>query len=192
MKYGLIINNILGLEVVLINGEIVKIGGKYLDVVGYDFFGVMVGFEGLFGVVIEVMVWILCKFEMVWVVFIGFELVEDVGDCVVDIIVGGIIFVGMEMMDCFVIYVVEDFVGVGYFWDVEVLFIVEFDGLVVEVDDLCIKIIEIVEVWGVMFICVSESEEEWLVFWVGWKVVFFVVGRILLDYYCMDGMIFCV
>lgn len=99
LKYGLTANNVLGLEMVLITGEVIRLGGKHLDSEGYDLLGLMTGSEGLLGVVTEVTVRILQKPETARAVMIGFPSNEAAGRCVADIIGAGIIPGGMEMMD---------------------------------------------------------------------------------------------
>ena len=129
LKYGLTTNNLLGLEIVLIDGEIVRLGGKHLDAGSYDLMGIMTGSEGLLGVVTEVTVRILRKPSTARALLIGFAETEDAGSCVAAIIGAGIIPGGMEMMDRPAIHAAEDFVRVGYPLDVEALLIVELDGM---------------------------------------------------------------
>src|SRR6266849_3654935 len=136
LKYGLTTNNVLGIEMVLINGEVVRLGGKHLDAEGYDLLGVMTGSEGLLGVVTEVTVRILKKPATARALLVGFPSNESAGNCVARIIGAGIIPGGMEMMDKPAIHAAEDFVRVGYPLDVEALLIVELDGVPVEVDHL--------------------------------------------------------
>src|SRR5213595_424377 len=112
LKYGLTTNNLLGLEMVLIDGEIVRLGGKHLDAEGYDLMGVLTGSEGLLGVVTEVTVRILKKPPTARALLIGFGSVEDGGNCVAAIIGAGIIPGGMEMMDRPAIHAAEAFVNV--------------------------------------------------------------------------------
>src|SRR6185369_16275086 len=98
LKYGLTTNNLLGIEMVLIDGEIIRLGGKHLDAEGYDLLGVMTGSEGLLGVVTEVTVRILPKPTAARAALIGFETTEEAGNCVAGVIAAGIIPAGMEMM----------------------------------------------------------------------------------------------
>jgi len=125
LKYGMTTNNLLGCELVLMTGEIVRIGGKHLDAGGYDLLGVITGSEGLLGVVTEITVRILKKPECARAVLVGFCSSEDAGECVSKIIGAGIIPAGMEMMDAPAIHAVEQFVHAGYPLDVEALLIVE-------------------------------------------------------------------
>ncbi len=189
LKYGMTTNNVLGCEVVLMNGEVLQLGGKHLDAEGYDLLGLINGSEGLLGVVTEVTVRILQKAETQRAVLVGFPSSEDAGACVSAIIAAGIIPGGMEMMDRPAIHAVEEFVHAGYPLDVEALLIVELDGPRAEVDHLIERIEQIAKQCRSMTCRVSTSEDERLLFWAGRKAAFPAVGRISPDYFCMDGTI---
>jgi glycolate dehydrogenase FAD-linked subunit len=189
LKYGLTTNNVLGIEMVLMNGEIIRLGGKHLDAGGYDLLGIMVGSEGLLGIVTEVTVRLLRRPATARAVLVGFPSNESAGNCVAAIIAAGIIPGGMEMMDRPAIHAAEAFVKAGYPLDVEALLIVELDGVQAEVDHLIERVRAIAEAHEAMSIRVSENEQERLSFWAGRKAAFPAVGRISPDYYCMDGTI---
>ncbi|PVB63126.1 FAD-linked oxidase C-terminal domain-containing protein [Labrenzia sp. 011] len=189
LKYGLTTNNVLGLEMVLITGEVIRLGGKHLDSEGYDFLALMTGSEGLLGVVTEVTVRILQKPETARALLIGFPASEAGGRCVAEIIAAGIIPGGMEMMDRPAIHAAEDFVHAGYPLDVEALLIVELDGPEGEVDYLIGRVEEIARANEASHVRISQSEEERMTFWAGRKAAFPAVGRISPDYLCMDGTI---
>ncbi|HWL68193.1 MAG TPA: FAD-linked oxidase C-terminal domain-containing protein [Geminicoccus sp.] len=189
LKYGLTTNNVLGIEMVLPTGEIVRLGGKHLDSEGYDLLGLMTGSEGLLGVVTEVTVRILQKPPVARAVLMGFATSEQGGDTVASIIGAGIIPGGLEMMDRPAIQAAEDFLHAGYPLDVEALLICELDGPEVEVNHLIETVAGIARQHGATTIRVSQSEEERLLFWAGRKAAFPAVGRISPDYYCMDGTI---
>jgi glycolate oxidase len=189
LKYGLTANNVLGLEMVLITGEVIRLGGKHLDSEGYDLMGIMTGSEGLLGVVTEVTVRILQKPETARAVLVGFPSSEDAGQCVADIISAGIIPGGMEMMDRPAIHAAEEFVHADYPLDVEALLIVELDGPQVEVDHLISRVSAIAKANRSTTLRISTSEEERMLFWTGRKAAFPAVGRISPDYLCMDGTI---
>jgi glycolate oxidase len=189
LKYGLTTNNLLGIEMVLMNGEILRLGGKHMEAEGYDLLGVMTGSEGLLGVVTEVTLRILRKPATARAILIGFPSNESAGNCVAAIIAAGIIPGGMEMMDKPAIHAAEDFVHVGYPLDVEALLIVELDGPAVECDHLMGRVEAIAREQGAVSLRVSNSEAERLAFWAGRKAAFPAVGRISPDYYCVDGTI---
>ena len=189
LKYGMTTNNILGIEMVLMTGEILRLGGKHLDAGGYDLIGIVTGSEGLLGVVTEVTVRILKKPETTRAVLVGFPSSEDAGECVSRIIGAGIIPGGMEMMDKPAIHATEEFVHAGYPLDVEALLIVELDGPQAEVDHLIGRVEAIAKECRSTTLRVSTSEAERVLFWAGRKAAFPAVGRISPDYYCMDGTV---
>jgi glycolate oxidase len=189
LKYGMTANNVLGCELVLMTGEVIRLGGKHLDSGGYDLLGIINGSEGLLGVVTEITVRILKKPECARALLVGFSSSEEAGECVSRIIGAGIIPGGMEMMDRPAIHAVEEFVHAGYPLDVEALLIVELDGPQAEVDHLIARVDALARDCGATTCRVSNSEEERLLFWAGRKAAFPAVGRISPDYYCMDGTI---
>ncbi len=189
LKYGLTTNNVLGVELVTIEGEVLRLGGRHLDPAGLDLLGVVVGSEGLLGVVTEVTVRILPRPETARAALIGFPTVESAGQCVADVIAAGIIPAGMEMMDRPAIHAAEAFVQVGYPLDVEALLIVEMDGPAAECDHLVDEVARIADANGAVSLRVSNDDAERLAFWAGRKAAFPAVGRIAPDYYCMDGTI---
>ena len=189
LKYGLTTNNILGIEMVTMDGEVIRLGGKHFDAEGYDLLGVMAGSEGLLGVVTEVTVRILPKPTAARALLIGFASAEDAGACVAAVIGAGIIPGGMEMMDRPAIHAAEAFVQVGYPLDVEALLIVELDGPPAEIDHLIAKVEAIARDHRAATVRVSRDDGERLAFWSGRKAAFPAVGRISPDYYCMDGTI---
>jgi glycolate oxidase len=189
LKYGLTTNNVLGVEVVLMTGEIVRLGGAHLDPDGYDLLGAMVGSEGLLGVVTEVTVRILPKPQHARAMLIGFPSVEAAGECVAQVIAQGIIPAGMEMMDRACVHAAENFVHAGYPLDVEALLIAELDGPMVEIDRGIARVQQIAQATGATCCYVSNTEDERLKFWAGRKAAFPAVACITPDYYCMDGTI---
>jgi glycolate oxidase len=189
LKYGLTTNNLLGVEMVLMDGEIVRLGGKHLDSGGYDLLGIVTGSEGLLGVITEVTVRILRAPATARALLIGFPSSETAGDCVAEIIGAGIIPGGMEMMDKLAIHAAEAFVNAGYPMDAEALLIVELDGPEIEVDELIGRVEAIARDNKAESVRISNSEDERQTFWAGRKAAFPAVGRISPDYYCMDGTI---
>ena len=189
LKYGLTTNNLLGVEIVLMSGEVVRLGGKAFDAEGYDLLGLMTGSEGLLGIVTEVTVRILPRPETARALLLGFPTIEAAGSTVGDIIAAGIIPAGLEMMDNPAIRAAEAFVGAGYPVNAAALLIAELDGPEAECAELSARILAIAEARGADFVRVSGSEAERLAFWAGRKAAFPAVGRIAPDYFCMDGTI---
>lgn len=189
LKYGLTTNNVLGLEMVTIEGDVLRLGGKALDSAGYDLMGVITGSEGLLGIVTEITVRILRKPETARAMLLGFPDNQAGGDCVAKIIANGIIPGGLEMMDAPAIRATEDFVHAGYPLDVESLLLVELDGPAIEVDHLIERVGDIARQCGAVYSRISETEEERALFWSGRKNAFPAIGRISPDYICMDGTI---
>jgi glycolate oxidase len=189
LKYGLTTNNILGLEVVLMGGEIVRLGGKHLDSEAYDLLGLMTGSEGLLGVVTEVIVRILQKPAVARCLLLGFPSVDAGAHFVGAVIARGVIPGGMEMMDRATIHAVERFQPCGYPLDAEALVIVELDGTQAEVDLLVSVVDAIARAEGATTTKISTNEAERLQFWAGRKNAFPAVSCIQPDYLCMDGTI---
>src|SRR6516225_3812682 len=172
LKYGVTTNNLLGCELVLMNGEVLRLGGSHFDAAGYDLLGVVTGSVGKVGITTEVTVRLLKKPECARAALIGFAASEDAGDCVARIIGAGIIPGGMEMMDRPAIHAVEAFVHSGYPLDVEALLIVELDGTQAEVGHLLPRVEAIARECRAQTCRVSASEQERLLFWAGRKAAF--------------------
>jgi len=189
LKYGTTTNNLLGVEVVLMDGTITRFGGKTFDSEGYDLLGLITGSEGLLCVVTEVTVKILKKPKSTKAALIGFSTIEDGGNCVSDIIASGIIPSGMEMMDKALIHATDDFVKAGYPRDAEAMLIVEIDGLEEEVEELMDRVKKIAKKNKSSSIKISKNDKQRLKFWAGRKAAFPACGDMAPDYYCMDGTI---
>src|SRR5262249_25764179 len=164
LKYGMTTNNVLGCEIVLMTGEVVRLGGKHLDGGGYDLLGVINGSEGLPGVLPQGTARSLPKPQMARAALIGFSSSEDAGECVGRIIGSGIIPGGMEMMDKPAIHAVEAFVHAGYPLDVEALLIVELDGPQAEVDHLVARVEAIANECPPLTCPLSASQHDPLLF----------------------------
>ena len=189
LKYGLTTNNILGLEVVLMGGEIIRLGGKHLDSELYD----LHGFDDRLGRAAR------RRHRSHRAhpaqapggarALLGFASVEAGARCVGAIISRGIIPGGLEMMDKATIDAVERFQPCGYPPDAAALVIVELDGTAAEVDLLVGVVEQIARAEGATTTKVSTSEAERLRFWAGRKNAFPAVSCIGPDYLCMDGTI---
>jgi len=188
LKYGVTTNNILGLKMVLMDGEVIDIGGAHLDAAGYDLMGLIVGSEGQFGIVTEATVRILRSPEGARPMLLGFNSSETAGQCVSAIIAAGIIPVAIEFMDKPAIQVCEAFAKAGYPTDAEALLIIEVEGSNEEIADLLNVIGTIANRFAPSMLRISQSAEQSAAIWKGRKAAFGAIGRIS-DYYCMDGTI---
>ncbi len=188
LKYGVTTNNVLGLKIVLMDGQVIDVGGEQLDAPGYDLLGLIIGSEGQFGIVTEATVRILRSAEGARPMLMGFDSSEAAGDCVSAIIGSGIIPVAIEFMDKPAIHVCEEFAKAGYPLDVEALLIIEVEGSEDEIEDLLDRIQEIAKPFKPTGVRVSQSAAESAAIWLGRKSAFGAIGRIS-DYYCMDGVI---
>jgi glycolate oxidase len=189
LKYGLTVHNILRLRIVTIQGEVLEIGGEGLDSPGYDLLALMTGSEGLLGVVTEITVKLLPKPQKAQVVLAAFDDVLKAAQAVADVIGAGIVPAGLEMMDKKATAAVEQFVHAGYPLDAEAILLCESDGTNEEVAAEIGRMTEVMRKAGATEVRTSRNETERLKFWAGRKAAFPAVGRILPDYYCMDGTI---
>lgn len=187
LKYGVTTNNLLGVTLVMMNGEVVELGGAYLDAGGMDLLGVVCGSEGQLGIVTEATLRILRKPEGARPILMGFDTAEAAGACVADIIRAGVLPVAIEYMDRLCIQQTDKFSGAGY-PDVEALLIVEVEGAEAEIDDQLDKITRIAKTHYPAEIRQSGSPDESAKIWAGRKSAFGALGQ-LGDYICLDGTI---
>jgi glycolate oxidase len=188
LKYGVTTNNLLGVRMVTVDGEIIEIGGSHLDAGGYDLLGVICGSEGQFGIVTEAVLKILPKPEGARPILLGFNRNEVAGACVSDIIKAGVLPVAMEFMDKPAIIACENFAKAGYPTDVEALLIVEVEGSEPEIAEQLEKIKAIAQHHDPEVMRESNSALQSDLIWKGRKAAFGAMGQIA-DYMCMDGTI---
>ena len=189
LKYGLTVHNVLGVELLTVSGERVTIGSQGLDSPGYDLLALLIGCEGLLGVVVEVSVRLLPSPELAQVVMAGFDSVSAAGDAVGAVIAAGIIPAGLEMMDALAIQAAEDFAAAGYPRDASALLLCEVDGTEAEVAADSARVAKLFRELGATSVISSANETERALLWKGRKCAFPAVGRLAPDYYCMDGTI---
>ncbi len=188
LKYGVTTNNILGVTLVTLDGEIIQLGGAHLDAGGLDLLGLMIGSEGQLGIVTEATVRLLRAAEGARPVLFGFDSPEDAGRCVAEIIGAGLLPVAMEYMDKLAIEIVEGFAHAGYPLDVEAMLIIEVEGSDKEIDAQLARINAIAKKHNVKVMRESMSAMESALIWKGRKSAFGATGRIA-DYICMDGTV---
>ncbi|WP_298495256.1 FAD-linked oxidase C-terminal domain-containing protein [uncultured Maritimibacter sp.] len=187
LKYGVTTNNLMGVTMVLADGEVIEVGGAHLDAEGLDLLGLICGSEGQLGVVTEATLRILAKPEGARPVLVGFDSNVVAGACVSDIIKSGILPVAIEFMDRPCIEATEAFTGAGY-PDCEALLIIEVEGSEAEIADQLSKIVAIAARHDPVEIRESASAEESRLIWLGRKSAFGAMGQ-KGDYICLDGTI---
>jgi glycolate oxidase len=189
LKYGLTVHNVLRVRVLLMSGDVVELGSEAPDSPGLDLLALIIGSEGLLGVVTEVTVKLLPKPECAQLVMASFDSANSAGEAVAAIISAGIIPAGLEMMDKAITAAVEPFVNAGYDLDAAAILLAESDGTPAEVEAEIAHMEEVLRNSGARSLKVSDSEQQRLLFWAGRKAAFPAIGRISPDYYCMDGTI---
>ncbi|WP_204138409.1 glycolate oxidase subunit GlcD [Halomicronema sp. CCY15110] len=190
LKYGVTTNHILGVKLVLPDGEIVDVGGAVAEQPGYDLVGLIVGSEGTLGIVTEITLRILKAPETINVLLADFTSVEAAGATVSDVIGAGIIPAGMEMMDNFSLNAVEDVVKTDcYPRDAEAILLIEIDGLPAEVEASRDRITAICQQNGARHVTVAADSQDRLRLWKGRKAAFAAMGKLSPDYYVQDGVI---
>ena len=188
LKYGVTTNNLLGVTMVMMDGEVIEVGGAHLDPAGLDLLGVICGSEGQFGMVTEAVLKILPKPEGARPILLGFDANEVAGACVADIIKSGVLPVAMEFMDKPAIIACENFAHAGYPTDVEALLIVEVEGSEAEIAEQLEKIKAIAARHKPQVMRESNSAVQSDLIWKGRKAAFGAMGQ-MADYLCMDGTI---
>lgn len=189
LKYGLTVHNVLRARVALMNGDLVELGSEAPDAPGLDLLALIVGSEGMLGIVTEVTVKLVPKPQLAQVIMASFDQVEKGGQAVADVIGAGIIPAGLEMMDKPATAAVEEYVHAGYDLNAEAILLCESDGTPEEVAEEIARMSAVLTASGATRIQVSQSEKERLSFWSGRKNAFPAAGRLSPDYYCMDGTI---
>ena len=188
LKYGVTTNNLLGVTLVTMEGEVLEIGGPQMDAAGLDLLGVICGSEGQLGVVTEATLRILPKPEGARPILLAFDSAETAGECVFDIIKSGVLPVAIEFMDKPIIHLTEKFVGAGYPLDAEALLIVEVEGSDAEIDEALGRVKAVAALHNPMEMRESASAEQSAAIWKGRKAAFGATGQVA-DYLCMDGTV---
>src|SRR5215475_13877464 len=189
LKYGVTVNHVLGLEVVMPDGEIVWLGGRTREALGYDLPGVFVGSEGTFGIATKIVVRILKKPAAVKTVLAVFDRIEQASVAVSAIIGRGLVPAAMEMIDQLTIEAVEDAFGCGYPRDAAAALLIELDGLAVGMATQAEQIVAACRESGAREVRTAANEAERQLLWKGRKSAFGAYGRVSPAYMVMDGVI---
>jgi glycolate oxidase len=188
LKYGFTVNHVLGLTVVLPDGEIVHLGGAALDTPGYDLAGVFVGSEGTLGIATEITLRLVKRPETIRTLLAAFNSTDEAGAAVSAIISAGMVPAAIEMMDRLSRDAAEAAVHAGY-PESDGLLLVELDGPDAEVELLMERVTAICRECGAWELRLAQSEAERAVVWKGRKAAFAAMGRISPDYIVQDGVI---
>ncbi|MFC4770310.1 FAD-linked oxidase C-terminal domain-containing protein [Effusibacillus consociatus] len=190
LKYGVTSNHVLGVEMVLPDGEVVTLGGTVPDMPGYDLTGLVVGSEGTMGIVTKIFVRILKKPQGVKTILALYDSVDDASQTVSAIIANGIIPGALEMMDTLAIEGVEKGTYVvGYPKDLAAVLIIELDGLTAGMEETAHQIVEICKGYNVREVRVARNEQERTLWWSNRKTAFGAMGNLSPDYLVQDGVI---
>ena len=189
LKYGVTTNHVLGLEIVLPDGEVIQTGGECLDLPGYDLTGLFVGSEGTFGIVTKIVVRIMRKPEAVKTLLAIYDSIDDASSSVSAIIANRIIPATLEMMDKTFIYAVEESLKCGYPLDAEAVLIIELDGLEDEMERLSDRIVAICKEHNVRDVRTAQTEQERDMLWQGRRGAFGAIARLTPSYMVMDGTV---
>ncbi len=187
--YGVTTNHVLGLEVVLPDGEVIEVGGPTLDTPGYDLTGLLVGSEGTLGIVTSITVRIVHQPEAVKTLVGIFNTVDDASNTVSGIVEGGIIPAALEMMDQIILQAVEAYIHAGYPLDAAAVLLIEVEGLRDTVDEQVNQIVSVCQANHAREVRIAKDEQERQLLWRGRKEAFGAVGRISHEFYVQDGVV---
>ena len=188
-KYGFTTNYVTGLELVLPDGSLVRLGGRESDLPGYDLIGAFVGSEGTLGVATKIWLRVIPKPESVRTLVAFFESTSEAGEVVSEIVSGGIVPGAIEMMDNLSIRAAEGATGAGYPQDAGAALVVELDGSEAECEARFDEVLQICQGAGSTSVRVAQDDVERELIWKARKAAFAAMGRIAPNYYVQDGVI---
>jgi glycolate oxidase len=189
LAYGVTTNHVTALELVLPDGEILRIGNPQGDTLGYDLCGLFVGSEGTLALVTEITVRLCRKAEAVKTLLAVFESIDDASETVVDITARAITPAACEMMDGWTLQVIEDYVHAGFPMDSAAVILFEVEGLQEIADTQAAAIAEICMAHHAREVRVARDTHERDLLWKGRKNAFGALGRISPCNYVLDGVI---
>jgi len=189
LMYGVTVNHVTGVEVVLPNGEIVHFGGKAAETYGYDMTGFFVGSEGTVGIATAITVKLLRKPEKVATLLAIFESVEDAGQTVSAITAAGITPAALEMLDGWTLRTIEAYCHAGYPLDAGAVLLIELDGLREAVEEQAEAVRDVCLQQKAREVRRAKTEEERALLWKGRKTAFGALGRVSPSYYTQDGVV---
>ena len=189
LKYGVTTNHVLGLELVLPDGDVVTLGGAVEDVPGYDLRGITIGAEGTFGLVTEATLRLTRQPQAYRTFLAVYESVDDATETVSGIIAAGIVPAALEMMDTLIIQAVEEAFHVGFPTDAGAVLIIELDGLAAGLEPQTARIQEICRHNNAREVRIAADDAERLALWKSRKRAFGAIGRLAPNYATQDGVV---
>ncbi len=189
LKYGFTVNHVTAVTIVTSDGEIVEVGAGASDPLGYDLMAVVVGSEGLVGIVTEAVVRILRSPEATRTFFATFPSTNEAGHCVSEIVAAGIVPAAIEMMDQLAIEAIVKSTHVDWPLDVGAALLVDVDGPLAEAEHTVARSIDIAKQSGAIEVRIPRDDAERGLMWKGRKGAFAAMGRISPNYYVQDGVI---
>jgi len=189
LKYGVTTNHVLGLEVVMPDGEAINVGGDVRHNPGYGLTGLLVGSEGTFGIATKITVRILRNPQSTKTLLASFTTIRDASQTVSDITAAGMIPAALELIDGFLCNAIESHLKIGLPKDAGAVLLIELDGVTAGQDDLADRITEIGNRNNAIFVRVATNAKERADLWRARKGAFGAVGLISPSYYTHDGVI---
>jgi glycolate oxidase len=189
LAYGVTTNHVTGLELVLPDGEIKRIGGKLSDSPGYDLCGLLVGSEGTLALVTEITAKLSKKPEAVKTLLAVFETVDDASETVTDLTARAITPAACEMMDGWTLCAVEDYVHAGFPRDCGAVLLIEVEGLLEAVANQSAGIEEVCKAHHAREVRTAKDDKERELLWKGRKTAFGALGRLAPSNYVLDAVI---
>ncbi len=189
LKYGVTVNHVLGVEVVLPSGEVMQFGGPCEDLPGYDLTGLFVGNEGTFGICTKV--WVrLTRDPAAYRTMLGvFDTVRAATEAISAIIGAGIVPAALEMMDQGIVGALEQAFHFGFPLDAGAVLLIEVDGLEVAVDEEAARIVALCTENGAREVRMANSPQERALLWKCRKQAFGAIGRLSPSYCTQDGVV---
>jgi len=189
LAYGVTTNHVTALEVVLPDGEVLRVGSTHGDAPGYDLTGLFVGSEGTLALVTEITVKLSRKPEAVKTLLAIFESVDDAADTVVDITARAITPAACEMLDGWTLRAVEDYIHAGFPTDSAAVLLIEVEGLAETVAAQAAAITEVCHAHRAREVRLARDNAERNLLWKGRKNAFGALGRLAPSNYVLDGVI---
>lgn len=189
LKYGVTVNHVTGLQVVLSDGEVVELGGVEDEPFGYDLVGLLTGSEGTLAIVTEVTVRLTPNPQTVRTLLAVFETLEDASQTVSDIIASGIVPAALELMDALTLQAVEAAFGYGFPLDAEAVLLIELDGLEAGIDHEVAQVLAICERNRAREVRRATTAQERAKLWAARKKAIGALGRLAPSCVTQDGVI---